>query len=142
MNIETLTRYMAVLTIVAVVTIVVLYPVFQVAKYDYRYLYATDAYGFSMLPTIHSGDLLVVALKDSPYFNPETGDILVYSYNEKINVAHRLVRVEGDYYIFKGDNNNYYEKVPEDAIIGEVIEVIPSSNPIAQYAVQGLLPPP
>jgi len=135
------------LTLIAIIsiiliTIIVLHPLIELGKYDYRYLYATRAYGYSMLPTIHSGDLLVVALKDSPYFNPEVGDILVYSYNEKINVAHRLVAIRGDIYFFKGDNNNYIEEVPEEAIIGEVIETIPRTNIIAEYVAQGLLPPP
>ena len=92
-----------------------------------------------MLPTIKSGDLLVVAKKDSPYFNPEPCDILVYIYDENIAVAHRLVAIRGNTYILKGDNNDYYEVVPEDRIIGEVIEIIPSDNFIAIYIAKCLI---
>ena len=121
------------------ITIIILHPLIKLGKYDYRYLYATQAYGYSMLPTIHNGDLLIVAKKDSPYFNPEPYDILVYIYNDSIAVAHRLVAIRGNIYIFKGDNNNYYEEVPEDRIIGEVIEIIPSDNFIAIYMAKCLI---
>ena len=131
------------ITIISIIliTIIVLHPLIELGKYDYRYLYATRAYGYSMLPTIHSGDLLIIALKDSPYYHPDIGDIMVYRY-DNFFVAHRLVAMRGDTYFFKGDNNNYIEEVPEDAIIGEVVETIPKTNIIAEYLAQGLLPPP
>ena len=124
------------LTLIAIIsiiliTIIVLHPLIELGKYDYRYLYATRAYGYSMLPTIHSGDLLIVALKDSPYYHPEPYDILVYIYNDNIAVAHRLIKIQGDCYICKGDNNPYCEVVSKDRVIGEVVEVIPSDNIIA-----------
>jgi len=138
MGVEKTVIYICIFGVICLLSMATLYPLFELQKYDSRYLYTTQAYGFSMLPTIKSGDLLVVAKKDSPYFNPEPCDILVYIYDENIAVAHRLVAIRGNTYILKGDNNDYYEVVPEERIIGEVVEIIPSDNIIATYVVESL----
>jgi len=131
MGVERTVIYICIFGVICLVSMAILHPLFELQKYDSKYLYTTKAYGFSMLPTIKSGDLLVVAKKDSPYFNPEPYDILIYIYDENITVAHRLIRIHGDYYICKGDNNPYYEMVSKDRVIGEVVEVIPSDNLVA-----------
>ncbi|RLJ06169.1 MAG: signal peptidase I [Candidatus Aenigmatarchaeota archaeon] len=115
------------------------YPALELANYDNKYLYVSTAYGYSMYPTIKNGDLLVVVLKTSPYYHPEVGDVLIYRYSDQIIVAHRLAGIRGSTYIFKGDNNRYYEEVPEEKIIGEVIEVIPHENILACWVVENLI---
>jgi len=123
--------YLCIFATLVLLSMFIFNPLIKLGKYDTRYIYATEAYGYSMLPNIHSGDLLIVAKKDSPYFNPEPYDVLVYIYNDNIVVAHRLIKVQEDYYICKGDNNPYCEVVSKDRVIGEVVEVIPSDNIIA-----------
>jgi len=129
----------AVLILSAIIVMAILLaPVFQLAGYDTRYLYASTACGYSMYPSIKNGDLLVVAKKGSPYYDPEIGDILVYRY-KNFYVAHRLIRVDGDIYFLKGDNNDYVEKVKEENVVGEVIEVIPRENLVASVVVKNLI---
>jgi len=131
----------AVLILSAIIVMAILLaPVFQLAGYDTRYLYASTACGYSMYPSIKNGDLLVVAKKGSPYYDPEIGDILVYRY-KNFYVAHRLIHINGDIYFLKGDNNDYVERVKEENIVGEVIETIPKENLIAYTLVKDLLLP-
>ena len=129
----------AVLILSAIIIMAIfLAPAFQLAGYDTRYLYASTAYGYSMYPLIKSGDLLIIAKKGSPYYNPEIGDILVYRY-KNFYVAHRLIHINGDIYFLKGDNNDYVERVKEENVVGEVIEVIPRENLIAGVVVKNLI---
>jgi len=114
------------------------YPALELANYDKKYLYVSTAYGYSMYPTIKNGDLLVVVLKTSPYYHPEVGDILVYKH-DNFYIAHRLLQIGNNFYIVKGDNNEYFEKISEDDIIGEVIETIPQENFIACWIVKNLI---
>ena len=131
----------AVLILSAIIIMAIfLAPAFQLAGYDTRYLYASTAYGYSMYPLIKSGDLLIIAKKGSPYYDPEIGDILVYRY-KNFYVAHRLIHINGDIYFLKGDNNDYVERVKEENIVGEVIETIPKENLIAYTLVKDLLLP-
>jgi len=130
---------MVALVSILITLIILLHPVFELMNYDNRFLYTSKAYGYSMHPTIKNGDLLIVAPKSSPYYHPEIGDILVYRHDDQIVVAHRLAGIRGNTYIFKGDNNRYYEEVPEDKIIGEVIEVIPHENILACWVAEKLI---
>jgi len=130
---------MVVLISLLITSIILLHPVFELMNYDGRFLYASTAYGYSMYPTIKNGDLLIVAPKSSPYYHPDVGDVLIYRYSDQIIVAHRLAGIRGSTYIFKGDNNRYYEEVPEEKIIGEVIEVIPHENILACWVVENLI---
>jgi len=130
---------MVVLISLLITSIILLHPVFELMNYDGRFLYASTAYGYSMYPTIKNGDLLIVAPKSSPYYHPDVGDVLIYRYSDQIIVAHRLAGIRGNTYIFKGDNNRYYEEVPEEKIIGEVIEVIPHENILACWVVENLI---
>lgn len=61
-------------------------------------LYAARATGESMLPAIPKDALIVLSSR-----HPEIGDI-VHVKNEKYNYAHRLVAIEGEKIVTKGDN--------------------------------------
>ena len=122
------------LAVIALITIPAVAPLLELQKYDNQYLYATTAVGFSMYPAIHNGDLLVVSTK----YTIQVGNIYVYAY-KNLTVAHRLEGVTYSYYIFKGDNNAYYEEVPKDKVIGEVVEIISSDNPIACFLTEKLI---
>lgn len=89
-----------------------------------RYI-TIKATGNSMLPTIKSGDNLIV---DSNLENLKIGDIVLYSEITKkteIFIVHRIVAcVEDKIYLTKGDNNNMYDKpVRKSKIIGRIIEI-------------------
>lgn len=57
-----------------------------------------------MLPRYHFGDLVVLR-KESGY---HVGEVAAY-HNAQLHVVvmHRIVAVNGDHYVFKGDNNQF-----------------------------------
>jgi signal peptidase I len=62
--------------------------------------------GVSMEPRFHSGDLAIVR----PAGTYRIGEIVAYrSTLLHVTVLHRIIRVEGDRYVFKGDNNNFID---------------------------------
>ena len=130
-NVKQTFIFISIFAIITLTLIPAVFPLLQLQDYDKQYLYATTAVGFSMYPTIHNGDLLVVSTK----FTIQVGNIYIYSY-KNITVAHRLQGITYSYYIFKGDNNDYYEEVPKDEVIGEVVEIISSDNPVACFLIK------
>lgn len=76
----------------------------------------------SMEPTFSKDDLIIVKKKDSF----DIGDIVVYQSNDSL-VVHRVVSMDGDMVVTKGDANNIedasFDKI---AIKGVVIGCIPS----------------
>src|ERR1043165_935939 len=58
--------------------------------------------GISMEPGFHRGDLII--LRSTSTYN--VGDIATY-HDANLNtfVIHRIIAIEGDHYVFKGDNN-------------------------------------
>jgi phage repressor protein C with HTH and peptisase S24 domain len=81
--------------------------------------YAARGSGNSMLPTIHSDSLLVLAKRA-----PEVGDV-VHVRNRNYNYVHRLVDISGDTIVTKGDNSEITELASFDEISGVVIFHIP-----------------
>lgn len=66
--------------------------------------------GISMLPRIHSGDL-VVTRKDANY---RVGEVVAY-HNPELGgavVLHRIIKISNGSYTFKGDNNAYPDLFP------------------------------
>jgi len=60
--------------------------------------------GISMQPIIGDGTIIVVA--PTQWEDLKASDIVVYATPAGKLVAHRLVRLEGDHWIIKGDNND------------------------------------
>lgn len=60
--------------------------------------------GISMLPNYHAGDLML--LRAQPTY--QVGEVAGY-HNAQLGVTvmHRIVGMNGDHYIFKGDNNSW-----------------------------------
>jgi hypothetical protein len=81
--------------------------------------YAARGSGNSMLPTIHSDSLLVLAKR-----SPEVGDV-VHVRNRDYNYVHRLVDISGNTIVTKGDNSENSEFASFDEISGVVIFHIP-----------------
>lgn len=64
--------------------------------------------GRSMLPTIESGEFLILSTKMKPY-EPKVGEIVDLAYPLRLQiavprVAHRIIEVNGDKFISKGDS--------------------------------------
>ena len=63
-------------------------------------------YGTSMLPKLHKGDLVVIR-KGGTF---AVGDAVLYNNRDlKRHVLHRIIRVDGDRYTLKGDNNAFVD---------------------------------
>ena len=73
-------------------------------------------YGTSMEPKLHKGDLVVVRKGG----RVAVGDAVLYNNRDlKQDVLHRVVRVDGDRYALKGDNNDFvdtYEPLQADLV--------------------------
>ena len=75
----------------------------------------------SMEPTLSVGDLLIIAEKEN--YRPR--DIIVYQ-DAKIAVTHRIVSINGDEIITKGDANDSEDKpITQKHIKGKVVMAIP-----------------
>lgn len=75
----------------------------------------------SMEPTISIGDMLVV-LPSEQY---EVGDVVVYQ-TQGMSVVHRIISIEGDEIITRGDaNTGDDDPIHEKSIKGEVVATIP-----------------
>lgn len=76
----------------------------------------------SMEPTFSKDDLIIVKKKDSF----DIGDVVVYQSNDSL-VVHRVVSMDGDMVVTKGDANNIEDaSFDKSAIKGVVIGCIPS----------------
>src|SRR5215208_3136209 len=62
--------------------------------------------GNSMEPGFHRGDLVII--QAASIYN--VGEVVIYS-NAELNafVIHRIIGIEQDHYIFKGDNNSWID---------------------------------
>lgn len=85
-------------------------------RYNVRYIESG-----SMEPGIHVGAIVLIdptAYKDA---EPQVGDIAMYQTSTR-EVIHRIIDVDEDGYIFKGDNNDSedFAPVPAENIRGEL----------------------
>lgn len=80
----------------------------------------------SMSPTINVGDIIIVKLND--YF--EQNDIIIYK-SENSMITHRVISIEKNKIITKGDSNNTEDSLIEKQdVIGKVIQIIPKVGTI------------
>ncbi len=82
--------------------------------------------GNSMEPTLHRGDLVIVRAAASY----QAGDIVTYRHPQIGPVIHRIIRRDGDRYIFKGDHNHWTDSyAPAQAeLIGRLWLYLPSAG--------------
>lgn len=75
----------------------------------------------SMEPNLHVGDLLIMSSADY-----QIGDIAAYQ-RGKMTIIHRIIEINGDGYVFKGDHNSVPdpEVVSSSQIIGKVRMAVP-----------------
>lgn len=89
--------------------------------------------GTSMLPTLHTGDLLVLRAND----RYAIGDVVAYrSDMAGAVVVHRVIGIDGDRYVMKGDNNDFLDRYhPANAeILGREVVRIPGGARLADLA--------
>ena len=71
--------------------------------------------------TIEVNDFIVVKV-DSKY---KVDDIITYKNNDGLIITHRVVSVDGDNVITKGDvNNDNDDPISKNNVIGKVIDII------------------
>lgn len=112
--------------VVVVITIIGLYYMAQVKilNKDYAnifgYTFFEVATG-SMTNTINIGDIVVVKVNETFKEN----DIIVYK-EENSFITHRVIKIDGQDLITRGDANNSEDKpIKSDQILGKVIYVVP-----------------
>ena len=112
--------------IVVLITMIGLYYMAQIKilKKDY-----SDMFGYtffevatgSMADTINIGDVVVVKVNDEVKEN----DIIVYK-EENSFITHRIIKIDGQNLITRGDANNSEDKpIKSSQILGKVIYTIP-----------------
>ncbi len=90
--------------------------------------------GRSMEPTLQPGDLIVIVKRISPK-DIAVGDVVVYRRGGTL-IIHRVIRIEGDALITKGDNNWLPDPpVKFQAVLGKVLELggSPIKVPLVGY---------
>lgn len=71
----------------------------------------------SMENNIHTGDYILI-LKNTSY---GVGDVVTFEYNNQL-ITHRIVEIQDDKVITKGDANNAEDDaIPKSSIVGKVI---------------------
>lgn len=82
-----------------------------------------EVQGTSMLPTLHTGDLVVLR-KDDRY---AVGDVVAYRSDMAGSVViHRIVGEDGDGYVLQGDNNDFLDRfrpTPDDVIGRQIVHI-------------------
>ena len=73
--------------------------------------------GISMEPLFHAGDSVIV--EPAPYYH--RGDMIAYIYGSDGILIHRIIEIEDDIVVCKGDNAIRLENVHREDIIGRVI---------------------
>lgn len=108
---------------------------------------ALEVVSGSMEPTLHIGDMIVINTKAKDY---DVGDIVTFYDKEGSFVTHRIVSIDEEKMVTKGDNNNKLDEPTErDKIIGKyvfkigrgkkIISALQSPLIIALVLVNGIL---
>ena len=101
--------------------VVVLLILFVVSKYMYLPVAFFVVGGSSMKPTLNMGDI-IIGLRES--FSE--GDIVVWCTTSFSCVAHRVISVNENYVVTKGDNNPLHDlPIPKSFVKYKVIGSIP-----------------
>jgi len=74
----------------------------------------------SMSPTMEKGDIVFVKIGEQT----KEKDIITYKKDNEF-ITHRIMKIDGESIIAKGDNNNTQdEEITKDAIIGKVVFIM------------------
>jgi signal peptidase I len=83
-------------------------------KFRYGFIF-----GKSMKPFLNSGEFL----KLGPPEDIKVGDVVAFKREGKSNlVIHRVIAIDGDHFLVKGDNEPYSESVKREMIVNKFIK--------------------
>lgn len=111
--------------VLSIIAILVIWSFIQleVQKKEYINIFGYSVFSAetgSMSPTIEIGDIVIIKLGDEI----REKDIITYK-KENVFITHRIVEINGDSIIAKGDNNNTEdEPINKDEILGKAVYII------------------
>ena len=114
-----------VIFILGILAIIAIWTSIQLNVQNKEYI---DIFGYSMFttatgsmsPTMEIGDIVIIKIGE----NAKEKDIITYKKDDAI-ITHRIIKIDGESIIAKGDNNNTQdESITKDAIIGKVVFII------------------
>lgn len=110
----------AALVVIAVIFLVFYRPTILAGDTQYEPVYTG-----SMVPSIGVGS--VVAIKPVNPDNLEVGDVICYRFSETTSVTHRIIEVNDEGFITKGDANEDPDQlaVKKEDVIGKVVFTLP-----------------
>ena len=79
-------------------------------------IYSAISKGTSMWPMLQDGKNRIIVVK--PENEPKLYDVALFRRDSGILVLHRIVKIHTDYYLFCGDNQNFFEKVKKEQVLG------------------------
>ena len=116
-----------ILSILVIAILIMLYCYYQIDIKKNTYV---NIFGYSffevitgsMSPTIEVQDVVIVKIGQD---NINVDDIITY-YKDNNVITHRVVSIDEDDLVCKGDNNNTFDSaIKRDIIIGKVVKIIP-----------------
>lgn len=111
--------------ILSIIAIIAIWTSIQLNVQNKEYL---DLFGYSifstatgsMSPTIEKGDIVIVKIGQQG----NEKDIITYKKDNSF-ITHRIIKIDGDSIIAKGDNNNTQDEgITKDTVIGKVVFII------------------
>ena len=111
--------------ILGIIAIIAIWTSIQLSVQNKEYV---DIFGYSifstatgsMSPTIEIGDIVVVKIGE----DGKEKDIITYKKDNEF-ITHRIIKIDGESIIAKGDNNNTQdEEITKDAIVGKVVFIV------------------
>lgn len=116
-----------IITFIFLMVLVVGYNYFelQIMNKDYTNFFGYTVFEVktgSMAKTLNVYDVILVKITD----DVNTNDIITFKNNDNELITHRVMKIDGEQLITKGDANNTEDKaITKDAIIGKVVSVYP-----------------
>ena len=101
----------------------------------------------SMEPTIHVGNLVLINTKESTY---KVNDIVTYEDENGLLVTHRIIDIDDDFMVTKGDNNDSDDGlisldvikgklIYQSHIVGEIITILQNKIVLILIFIIGIL---
>ncbi len=115
--------------LMAIVTIIVLFLMYRFIMIKVYHKNYVSTFGYSMFeiatgsmePTLNVYDFILVKSDK----NLKVNDIITYKEDDSF-ITHRIISIEGDNLITKGDANNSEDKIiNKDKVIGKVVKIFP-----------------
>ncbi len=86
--------------------------------------------GISMEPSFHRGDLAILRVED----DYAIGDVVTYRHPTIGPIIHRIIKRDGDRFVFKGDNNSWIDEYhpAQDELIGKLWIHLPAAGVLVE----------